>query len=127
MEIDKELYKEIKEYCDINGIKPKKYVTELLKKAFMEDKYGISPFKKSEDVIVSNDAFKDAVNSEVRRILSSPKGELEEILNAGARELKEPENEAAEEATPVAVQELKKAVKDENENPAKKRTITPLK
>lgn len=44
MEIDKELYKQIKEYCELNGIKPKEYIHNLLSKAFMEDKYGKSPF-----------------------------------------------------------------------------------
>lgn len=43
MEIDKELYKEIKEYCLLNGLKPKDYIHDLLKKAFMRDKYGERP------------------------------------------------------------------------------------
>lgn len=43
MEIDKALYSEIKAYCDINGLKPREYVHKLLKKAFMEDKYGKMP------------------------------------------------------------------------------------
>ena len=43
MEIDKELYNEIKEYCVLNGLKPKDYIHSLLKKAFMRDKYGDRP------------------------------------------------------------------------------------
>ena len=43
MEIDKKLYKEIKEYCDLNGIKTKEYIHSLLSKAFMADKYGDRP------------------------------------------------------------------------------------
>ena len=46
MEIDKELYKQIKEYCDLNGLKTKDYIYNLLKNAFMADKYGDKPFKK---------------------------------------------------------------------------------
>ena len=43
MEIDKELYNDIKAYCDLNGIKTREYIHNLLKKAFMEDKYGKMP------------------------------------------------------------------------------------
>jgi len=43
MEIDKKLYSEIKAYCEINGLKARDYIHTLLKKAFMEDKYGKMP------------------------------------------------------------------------------------
>jgi len=43
MEIDKTLYAEIKAYCEINGLKARDYIHTLLKKAFMEDKYGKMP------------------------------------------------------------------------------------
>jgi len=43
MEIDKKLYNEIKEYCELNGIKTKEYIHSLLSKAFMADKYGERP------------------------------------------------------------------------------------
>lgn len=43
MEIDKDLYNEIKKYCVLNGIKPKEYVNDLLKKAFLRDRYGEKP------------------------------------------------------------------------------------
>ena len=43
MEIDRELYKEIKEYCDLNGLKARDYIHKLLKEAFMKDKYGERP------------------------------------------------------------------------------------
>ena len=43
MEIDKELYKDIKAYCDLNGLKPREYIHKLLKEAFMKDKYGDRP------------------------------------------------------------------------------------
>ena len=43
-EIDIKLIKDIEEYCSINNIEnPSKYVTKLLKKAFMEEKYGKKP------------------------------------------------------------------------------------
>ena len=78
MEIDKKLHEEIKEYCKLNGLKTAEYVNSLLKKAFMLDKYGVSPFSKERTPIIGNDAFEEAVNDEVRRILNDPK-EFEEV------------------------------------------------
>lgn len=43
MEVDKKLYEEIKEYCELNGLKPRDFTNSLLKKAFMEEKYGKAP------------------------------------------------------------------------------------
>ena len=53
MEVDKKLYEEIKEYCTLNGLKPKEYINDLLKKAFMEDKYGNKPFMSNKVRVVS--------------------------------------------------------------------------
>ena len=55
IEIDNKLIKDIEEYCLINDIQnPSKYVTKLLKKAFMEEKYGKKPdiFVKQEKVSI---------------------------------------------------------------------------
>ena len=55
IEIDIKLIKDIEEYCSINDIEnPSKYVTKLLKKAFMEEKYGKKPdiFVKQEKVSI---------------------------------------------------------------------------
>lgn len=76
MEIDKKLYGDIKEYCNLNGLKTAEYVNSLLKNAFMLDKYGVSPFSK-ERTVIEHDAFNEAVNNEVKRILNDPK-EFEE-------------------------------------------------
>lgn len=72
MEVDKKLYQEIKQYCELNGLKPSEYVNSTLKKAFMEDKYGSAPFlRKDQDLVLNgNKAFNDAVNAEVKRILN---------------------------------------------------------
>lgn len=49
MEIDKKLYSEIKAYCELNNLKTRDYIHDLLKKAFLEDKYGKAPaFMKKE-------------------------------------------------------------------------------
>lgn len=44
IDIDIKLIKDIEEYCLINNIEnPSKYATKLLKKVFMEEKYGKKP------------------------------------------------------------------------------------
>lgn len=50
IEIDKKLHKEIKEYCRLNNLVMKEYVNSLLKKAFTSDKFGDTPFKKTEEI-----------------------------------------------------------------------------
>jgi predicted CopG family antitoxin len=42
--INEDLYNEIKEYCDLNGLKPSNLCNELLKKSLTELKYGDIPF-----------------------------------------------------------------------------------
>ena len=62
IEIDIKLIKDIEEYCSINNIEnPSKYVTKLLKKAFMEEKYGKKP-----DIFVKqeNDSIKPTSSTE---------------------------------------------------------------
>lgn len=44
IEIDKKLHKDIKEYCQLNGLIMKDFVNKLLKKAFTIEKYGDKPF-----------------------------------------------------------------------------------
>ena len=43
-ELDKKIHKDIKEYCQLNGLVMKDFVNKLLKKAFMVEKYGERPF-----------------------------------------------------------------------------------
>lgn len=45
MILNKKLEKDIKEYCNLNNLKINDFVNFLLKKAFLEEKYGKSPFK----------------------------------------------------------------------------------
>ena len=44
LQIPSELYDEIKEFCELNKIKTNKFISDLLKNAFMKEKYGESPF-----------------------------------------------------------------------------------
>lgn len=43
MTIDSKLSRDISSFCSLNGIDEDKYLNELLKKAFMLDKYGDRP------------------------------------------------------------------------------------
>lgn len=55
MQLDKKLYEEINEYCKLNNLKTRDFIHNLLKEAFMKEKFGETPFsfnkKKSEMVI----------------------------------------------------------------------------
>lgn len=42
--IETKLHNEIKEYCKLNNLKTNIFINELLKKAFMREKYGEAPF-----------------------------------------------------------------------------------
>ena len=99
MEVDKKLYQEIKQYCELNGLKPSEYVNSTLKKAFMEDKYGSAPFLwKDQDLALNgNKAFNDAVNAEVKRILND-----EEEMKKFFSEVNRAANEIHSKGTKVA-------------------------
>jgi hypothetical protein len=47
IEIKDKLYKDIESYCTLNELDFNNYVNDLLKKAFMEEKYGDRPFVKA--------------------------------------------------------------------------------
>lgn len=47
IEIKDKLYKDIESYCTINELDFNDYINDLLKKAFMEEKYGDRPFAKT--------------------------------------------------------------------------------
>lgn len=67
MQIDKNLYDEINEYCKLNSLKTRDFIHNLLRDAFMKEKYGDSPFafnkndsqKKVENKKVMEDVQKD--------------------------------------------------------------------
>lgn len=58
VDIDKNLHRDIKGYCDLNGLKISDFVNELLRKAFLKEKYGeMPPFlmreEKKEETVTS--------------------------------------------------------------------------
>lgn len=68
IELDKKLHKEIKEYCQLNGLIMKDFVNKLLKKAFMVEKYGDKPFAEPKMSNLEKEAIekiKDMVENQV--------------------------------------------------------------
>ena len=68
IELDKKLHKDIKEYCQLNGLVMKDFVNKLLKKAFMVEKYGDKPFAEHKMSNLEKDAIekiKDMVEGQV--------------------------------------------------------------
>jgi hypothetical protein len=60
MQLDKELYNEIKEFCELNELKTRDFIHNILKEAFLKEKYGESPFnKKNVDVIPNREEILD--------------------------------------------------------------------
>lgn len=54
--INENLYNEIKQYCDLNGLKPSVLCNDLLKKGLTELKYGDIPFG-----VIKNDRTEEAL------------------------------------------------------------------
>lgn len=44
MQIDKNLYKEINDYCQLNSLKTRDFIHKILKDAFLKEKYSDFPF-----------------------------------------------------------------------------------
>lgn len=68
IELDKKLHKDIKEYCQLNGLVMKDFVNKLLKKAFMVEKYGDKPFAEPKMSNLEKEAIekiKDMVSGQV--------------------------------------------------------------
>lgn len=51
---DNKLYDQIVEYCKINGLKVSNFITEMVRKQFMIEKYGDTPFTTYETTIINN-------------------------------------------------------------------------
>jgi hypothetical protein len=51
---DDNLYRKITDYCKINNLKISKFITEMLRKQFMIEQYGDTPFTTYETTILNN-------------------------------------------------------------------------
>ena len=92
IKIEAELYKDITEYCKANGLKINKFCNELLKKAFMVEKYGDIPFGTFEKV--EDEPKKEEI--EPKEVVSEPIAPKSEPII--------PQNE------PIQVEEVNKEV-----------------
>lgn len=150
MEIDKKLYNEIKDYCLLNNLKPRDYIHELLKKAFMEDKYGkVPPIFAPKQVKKNDEEFADFVDKvgadKYREIVDECLfGNDDGAKNADAEEpeairatdcdnmsRKEAENEVSRQNVSINVSIPENVEKnsdncDKNTDKPKKRTIKPI-
>ena len=63
--IDDKLYGDIKDYCDINNLRMREYVETLIRKSFMVDKYGATPFAKETHNIEPEPAVKEEPKKEI--------------------------------------------------------------
>ena len=105
MELDKQLYAEIKEYCELNGLKPRDFVHEILKKAFMEEKYGKMPA-----VIKKSETFQPKTGIEIIQV-SEEAPEKEEIVKEAEQVVSTPETTEKIGATETVNTERKQTVK----------------
>lgn len=75
---DNDLYRKISDYCKINDLKISKFVTEMLRKQFMIEQYGDTPFTTYETTIINNNPVSSlAVDVTIEK---SDKDELIEIV-----------------------------------------------
>lgn len=54
VQIEDELYNDIKEYCKLNKLKIGSFINEILKKSFLVEKYGDTPFTNFSKKMVEN-------------------------------------------------------------------------
>lgn len=95
MQIDKNLYDEINEYCKLNNLKTRDFIHKLLKDGFLKEKYGESPFSfKKENKNELKEAEKDIQIVEVKDnsneiIVNYIPVTTETIINSNSKELLE--------------------------------------
>lgn len=75
---DDNFYNELCEYCKINGLKISKFVTEMLRRQFMIEQYGDTPFTTYETTVINNNPV-SSLTVDVT-IEKSDKDELIEIV-----------------------------------------------
>lgn len=116
IEIDIKLIKDIEEYCSINNIEnPSKYVTKLLKKAFMEEKYGKKP-----DIFIEQGKEKDSIKptSSTETNIKEENNIVEEVYKLSGEEVSKELNPRILEALNIK-EETKQQKTEEIEKPKK--------
>lgn len=94
MQIDKKLYDEINEFCQINGLKTKDFIHKTLKEAFLKEKYGETPFRKNEafitPIVVNQENIYNqvstppVVNETIQEVINEP---CEKVLDTNLKEV----------------------------------------
>lgn len=122
MQLDKQIYEEINEYCKINGLKTRDFIHKLLKEAFMKEKYGNAPFifnrQPSEmlivdDKVVTNDKVDEPIKTTIDIGNEAQKNEEPTLIT-------QVNNSEVVQITPQTVDIFNK---QENLKPKKKRTL----
>lgn len=94
MQIDKNLYNEIDEYCKLNNLKTRDFIHKILKDSFLKEKYGESPFcfKQQEENKIKDDiSFQIGNKSNVITADYIPIT-TETITNSDSKEFSETQN-----------------------------------
>lgn len=61
MQLDKQLYDEINDYCKLNNLKTRDFIHKILREAFNTEKYGNGPFAFNRKVETVNEEVKPIV------------------------------------------------------------------
>lgn len=122
MQLDKQIYDEINEYCKFNGLKTRDFIHKLLKDAFMKEKYGDSPFafnKQPSDLQINDE--KKITNEEMDEFIKTTINITEKVQKHVEPLL--PTQILSTEVTQVIPQETDVFSQHENLKPKKKRTL----
>jgi hypothetical protein len=122
MQIDKQIYDEINEYCKLNNIKTRDFIHKLLKEAFLKEKYGDSPFafnKKTENIVKETESTIE-VKEEKNDIPKNDDIKLDLVMKVFNETLGSKISPVEPIPEPVEQVETKK---EENLKPKKKRTL----
>jgi hypothetical protein len=129
IELDKKLHKDIKEYCQLNGLVMKDFVNKLLKKAFMVEKYGDKPFAEPKMSNLEKEAIekiKDMVEDQVDlpieiaeamgevdffELLGDEKNEVQAILPVDYKMSEPIKPENIQNASPIKTESVQEEIK----------------
>lgn len=122
MQIDKQIYDEINEYCKLNNLKTRDFIHKLLKEAFLKEKYGDSPFafnKKTENIVKETEPTIE-IKEEKNDIPKNDDIKLDLVMKVFNETLGSKISPVKPMDEPVKQVETKK---EENLKPKKKRTL----
>jgi hypothetical protein len=122
MQIDKQLYDEIHEYCKLNELKTRDFIHKILREAFNKEKFGDSPFafnKKTENIVKETETTIE-IKEEKNNIPKNDDKNLDLVMKVFNETLGSKISPVEPIPEPVEQVETKK---EENLKPKKKRTL----